>query len=222
MPQILSTRHRLLVIDDLVPFGATRPARQGIQEMRPLAPASVEQTEGRHGWWRSPRRLSAQRRRREKHRHSMPSHVYRSEDAVARGTTGRSAPSSTGCATTAAGRARGEGGAAHRHRGRQQPAGPADRAARRLTRRRKMGRRLESDGPVASMSTHQRRLDAVGSHWHRFAERIVTIAFRVRVTPLFVTSGDLPAGWHISATLAWVGLGVGLRFNARAVLGRLR
>jgi hypothetical protein len=36
------------------------------------------------------------------------------------------------------------------------------------------------------------------------------------------TSGNLHAGWQAVTTSAWVALGVGLHFSARAVLGRLR
>ena len=53
------------------------------------------------------------------------------EAHMRRGATCRSATSSSACATTAAADGR-EGGAAHRHRGRQQPAGAADRADRGL------------------------------------------------------------------------------------------
>lgn len=36
------------------------------------------------------------------------------------------------------------------------------------------------------------------------------------------TGGQLHRGWQVLTTIAWVGLGVGLHFIARAVLGRLR
>jgi hypothetical protein len=35
-------------------------------------------------------------------------------------------------------------------------------------------------------------------------------------------TGQMHGGWHILATLAWIGLGVGLHFAARIVLGGLR
>ena len=36
-------------------------------------------------------------------------------------------------------------------------------------------------------------------------------------------TGQLPGGWHVPVTLAWIGLGVGvsIHFAAQAVLGRL-
>jgi hypothetical protein len=37
-----------------------------------------------------------------------------------------------------------------------------------------------------------------------------------------VTTGQLQVGWHALVTVAWISLGVGLHFSARAVLGRLR
>jgi hypothetical protein len=48
------------------------------------------------------------------------------------------------------------------------------------------------------------------------------LAFVVAAFIAPATTGNLPAGWHILATLAWVALGAGLHFSARAVLGRLR
>ena len=59
----------------------------------------------------------------------------------------------------AAQRARGQGGAAHRHRGRQQPLGPEDRADRRLRRRRRM---VTTKGRGASLvTTHDKRTSAI-------------------------------------------------------------
>jgi len=40
------------------------------------------------------------------------------------------------------------------------------------------------------------------------------------IAPL--VTGQLQGGWRAVAILLWVGLGVGLHFSARAVLGRLR
>ena len=95
----------------------------------------------------------------------------------------RSARSSPACATTAAG----AGGVAHRHRGRQQPAGATDRAARRLT----SGRPSSFDRPTWKVEPSKRvHLDACSGvianrkgRWVRFRRKMSPSWPRFRSAP---------------------------------------
>jgi hypothetical protein len=48
------------------------------------------------------------------------------------------------------------------------------------------------------------------------------LAFLVAAFIAPATGGNLHGGWQAVTSFAWVCLGVGLHFSARAVLGRLR
>ena len=64
---------------------------------------------------------------------------------------------------------------------------------------------------------HNARIQLLATLLNNAALAFIVAAF---IAP--VVSGNLPAGWHVLATLAWVGLGVALHFSGWAVLGRLR
>ena len=74
-------------------------------------------------------------------------------------------------------------------------------------------------GPVIAVimhTIHNARIQLLATLLNDAALAFIVAGFIVPAT-----TGNLHAGWQAVTNIAWVVLGVGLHFSARAVLGRL-
>ena len=78
-------------------------------------------------------------------------------------------------------------------------------------------RSAHAETAVIMHTIHNARIQLLATLLNNAALAFIVAGF---IAP--ATTGNLHGGWRALATIAWVGLGVGLHFSARAVLGRLR
>ncbi len=69
----------------------------------------------------------------------------------------------------------------------------------------------------AAATIHNARITLLATLINNLALAFIVAGF---VAP--TVTGQLQGGWHALATLAWIGMGAGLHYAARVVLGWLR